>query len=247
MNILEKLRPGDSTEKSQIKNPEFRWEMTNDISEDRIKKVTPELFKLAQEVIEGKAVYDLILSDDASGRLVSLFLKKILDGVQEKHGQHKPDIRFIGDIPYDVHHYKDKGNTGAIYELLKKIAPTRILLVTEFISSGHRIQELTKILEELNLKFDLAVLSGNPLGIKNVKSSFHQDSRLYLGAEGSAGLDLYNYEGSGVIKKMESLFPEKKISVNTSEGKKEVVQRKINQARKDINILAQETLKELGS
>lgn len=241
MSILEKTRSENSTEKPQVKTPGFREEMAKDIKTNRIEGAAPDLFKLAQKIVESKVTYDLVISDDASGRLVSLFLKKILDVVQEKRGQHKPDIRFIGGIDRE-----NEENVTVIMEELKKIAPIRTLLITEFISSGESIERLTKILQKLNLKFDLAVLSGNPWGIKRVSDSFsNQDFQLYLGSEGNAGLDMYQYVGSGVRKIRESPFLERNTSIETSNRKKEI-RRKVKQSREDINLLAQETLKELG-
>lgn len=59
-------------EKPQIKKAEFREKMAEGIKTDRIRAVAPDLFRLAQKVVEGGKVYDLVLSDDASLSLIHI-------------------------------------------------------------------------------------------------------------------------------------------------------------------------------
>ncbi|MBI2637592.1 MAG: hypothetical protein HYW88_01705 [Candidatus Sungbacteria bacterium] len=231
-------------ESFKSKQTKFTEKIAEDVMSDSIREAAPALFTLAHEIVEGGAVYDLVLSDDASGRLVSLFLKKVLDGVQKKHDLPKPDIRFVAGGQHN-----NTETFGAIKGLLEKIAPVRTLVVTEYISSGSSIKKLTRILQELNLKFDVAVLSAEDRGVRNVKDSLlaDKDTQIYLGSKDSdIWRNFYSRDMSGVTKSGESPFPKKNITPHFTEEHKKEMQEKINQAREDISLLAQEALKELG-
>jgi hypothetical protein len=190
-------------------------------------------------------VYDLILSDETSARLVSLFLKKIIDAVQVRQGLTKADIRFVSSGRHE-----NEGIFESIEKLLEDLSPARVLVVTEFIYSGRSIQKLTDILELLNLKFDVAVFLASENGIEYVKKSFAEwipETKIYLGGLSSNTPSLYGRSDlAGVFKSKDSLFPKRKISEHITQKHREELQGTINQAREDIELLAQRTLKRLN-
>ncbi|KKQ82450.1 MAG: hypothetical protein UT05_C0001G0039 [Parcubacteria group bacterium GW2011_GWF2_38_76] len=209
----------------------------------RLAEVAPELQKLAREIVESKKSYDLILSDDASARLVSLFLKKVMDEVQIRRGENKPDIRFVSGGRHDTRIVFE-----AISNLLKEFDPKHVLLVTEYICSGDSIKKLTKILEDLKIDFDLAVLSSTTSGLKTAKEDVEKKpgQEVFLGSVGPMGLKLYGEgKGQGVVKAGGSypVFSPVRYKDMTKDNEiKKEIQASVNQSRKDIDVLAKETL-----
>ncbi|PJE51118.1 MAG: hypothetical protein COV29_02490 [Candidatus Yanofskybacteria bacterium CG10_big_fil_rev_8_21_14_0_10_36_16] len=222
--------------------PSFRESMLEDIELEKIREIAPTLFVLAKKIIQSGKTYDFILSDDASGRLVSLFIKRLIDRFQMGKGLSKTDIRFVSGGRH--------GNTETfckIKELVKKIAPTHVLLVTECIDTGRSILILSNILRELNLDFDIATVSGSEDSMSNISSLLEQTSkRLYFGSEGWAGSTFQGYSGSGVIKYGDSLFPRKIITRQHMPNYRRKAQSCVNRARKDIALLAERIWKELA-
>jgi len=246
----------------QKNKPEFRPAMVEKIQSWQIKRIAPELFELARKIVETRKTYDLILSDDASGRLVSLFLQKILGAVREKNGLPKTDVKFVSSG-----RRADETALDAAKKMLEDMAPERTLIATEYIEIGRSMRKLIPILQELGLKFDVASLSikdesalesvrdlslhGTDKSLfERMKKSFSSkpasDAEIYYGAVGSQGVDMHDRrlvsgvytDPSGVIKKT--------ISAGYGDEEKQKIQTTINRAREDVDLLAQETLKELG-
>ena len=155
----------------------------------------------------------------------------------------KPDIRFVSGGKHD-----DREALIFIKELLKKITPARILLVTEYVATGNSINRLIGVLQVANLDYDVAILSSTKDGILNVKHKIGDanTAKVYCGSESEVGLSLYSNVMSGVQKSYGSLFPQKIISRYITEDHKKEIQGKINDSRDDIYLLAEETLKELS-
>src|SRR3989338_10702411 len=121
MNFKE--RPSAETRKdSPVTN------LSEGIETSVIKDLSFDMFKLARNLKERALTYDTIVSDDASGRLVSLFLKKVFDGLRKKQNQPPVKINFISSGRSIS---KDKLN--AINNFLDKNKNKfgRVLLVTE--------------------------------------------------------------------------------------------------------------------
>ncbi len=273
----------NSLEKVEVKSkegPKYRWEMVKDIKTQEIKNIAPDLFKLAQKIFESGKTYDLILSDDASGRLVSLFLRKVLNSIQEKQGLPVPDIRFV------TASHRSFKDVDAIYSkvsnILKKLNPNRTLLVTEHVQTGRTMTALTrafKILSNhgLNFNFDIAALSiADQKKLEDIQNLLklpknpENNDQVFWGELGQTGFHnlhpkstkqnlagVYSsYDPVDTIPhRLKQVFTEKEKKLdnvmNREYLKKEMekaegVQEKINQAREDINLLAEETLKEFG-
>lgn len=242
---MEQLKSTQENKEVTVKN--LSPEVKEQLKSESIKNASEALFNMAKEIIEAGRSYDFILSDDASGRLPSLYVKKILDGISEKKGLPKTDIRFVaGGLHGDPKIFEKIG------ELIKEINPKKVLAVTEFVDSGNSIIKLMKTMESSDIDFDLAMVSGFGNGISNVNKfmfmSEKSNAKIYVGGKDSSGLRFYNKSMSGVKKNKEVSvpFPIKLKTDDFTSSTQKRIQDEINLARKDIDLLAKETLKEFG-
>lgn len=212
----------------------------------RIFETARALFRLAQKVIEGRQEYDFIISDDASGRLPSLFLKKVLDGFRKRQGLPNISIRFIA-----AGRHEKEAIFKSIRDYLEKNVHGRVLVVTEFIDTGRSMTRLAQILESAGLKFDIAsVTVGQERVLDGVLSELRRKTdspRIFSGGISSTGALFHGASSISGVGKGEapSPFPEKYASSKILQNERLKIQESVNQARKDIGFLAQETLKVL--
>jgi hypothetical protein len=218
------------------------------IETKRIKEIVPQLKNLAGKIIESKKKYDLILSDDASGRLVSLFLKSVLDEVQQKRGGSKPDLKFVA-----AGRHMNQEVFNGIKEFLRKISPERMLLVTEYIETGRGMEKLIDIIQELNIKFDIASVSVSEVdgGLRRVSEMIKDDpdQELYFGEIGKGAIALYGQaQMSGVVKLTnisDSPHPLRyRDFLKDNKNMREDAQAQINKTRKDLHVLADQTIED---
>jgi hypothetical protein len=207
------------------------------IESPRISYSTRQFKRLAKEVVEAGESYDLILSDDASARLVSLFMKKVLDSFLPEGSSKTIDTRFV-----TPHRGVSETTMNAIGEMLKKLSPKRTLVVTEFVSRGQSIRALAEALAKQNLNFDIAVLHSARTK-EEIEQMFlsYPDAQLFLGEDRSDTPHLNGYYGGAGVQggNLNSHIPEK------FKYPEEKYKENLNQAREDISNLAQETIDEL--
>lgn len=113
------------------------------------------LARLVVELKDRIPNYDTILSDDASGRLVSLLLRHIVQGKRDK-AKEPLQTYFLAagrDSTDDIKAKIDE----FIVERKEKLG--KVLLVTEYIGTGKTINFLVNTLEKHNVDFDLAAVS----------------------------------------------------------------------------------------
>ena len=191
------------------------------------------LLKLIIKLKENIGKYESIVSDDASGRLVSLILQKIANKIRKDNDKDQIRVLFIA------------GGSGiqnrkiAINKLIEnnKNKLGRTLLVTDYIQTGESIEKFMEILNDNNINFDVAAVSVSD----DPKSSHHLYSknllkRLYYGEFGNAGLQFYSrISFAGVYKNSTSRepFPELQYNKTTDEMKN---------IREDINLLADKAI-----
>lgn len=219
--------------------------LTEGIENIRIKDVALYMFKLARELKERALGYDTILSDDASGRLVSLFLKRVFDGLRKKQNQPPVGIRFIASGRW-LSAEKPHAIKDLLFENKEKLG--KVLLVTEYIETGKSIAKIVKILNSFGIDFDLAALT-----VSNVTGRVRDLRRSGLRGDFFFGNESYERGGmqlhgksslSGVTKNTESgsPFPERFKDKTTVEEKRLRVQEVVNRSRKDIDNLAKKTI-----
>lgn len=235
---------------------DMKHKLGEGIKTEAIKNVVWQMYALVKKIASHADQYDSIISDDASGRLVSLFLKKVLDTLRSK-GSLPLKLRFIAGDQNDP----DRSLRMERFLTKNKENLGKVLLSTEFIYYGKTIKDFIKALESSGIPFDLAALTistdalskdsenlnidlmGNRVSIKN--GSEHV---FYYGENSSEGLSLYGQEKSAGVKKYRGgglLFPLRYkdlvgegLSTEEKQTKEKEVQQRVKEARRDIELLA---------
>jgi hypoxanthine phosphoribosyltransferase len=241
------------------------------VKDDKYKQVIPDLARLVIEVEDEIPNYDTILSDDAGGRLPSLFLRRIINRKREELGREPSNTYFIGWGRH-ANRKRDWEVRKFIWSKRKQIG--KALLVTEHIRTGGSLNELAKLLEETEINFDIATVSTEQLPTdESMKDKKAIIKRLKYGSVGKAGEKAF-HEGrhwpvpSGVTSKeghfdwnahpqvfnyredlkadflqAEPLFHKDKRRKKRYEEAVQKVAEQIKQARSDTDVMADELYK----
>jgi len=194
------------------------------------------LAKLVIELEEKITQYDTVLSDDASGRLVTLFLVRVINKKKDESNLQPVKSYFISGGA------NSEENNQAIDDFLLKSKSSfgKVLLVSEYIVTGSSLTRLANRLTGQGIDFDVAVLSISPghgfLGNNNLdKKTINLKKRLKYGEESRVAGDVfYNKIFNGVVKSDSGTHPVKR---------KNVKQSFINNSRRDMEFLADEIYK----
>lgn len=195
------------------------------------------LARLVLELKDKLQKYDTIISDDASGRIPSLLLRKIVNKEREKSGREKIPIYFLAGGQT----HGDEIKMKQIDKFLKnrKNSLGKVLLITEYISTGRSIHSLSRILENNKIDFDIATVSLDPDYEIKINSISKILNKLIYGEISPKGLDIYRAKAATGVKKHGILgqpHPRKKTSEEYDESQ-------VRKARKDIDKLAEELSK----
>jgi hypothetical protein len=120
--------------------------------------ILPLIEKLKENI--DKAEYDMLIGDDASGRIPTLILRGIIN---ERSGGPEIRTRFVAG--------GQLRSSAELKDTIRKIKPEiekKALIVTEYISSGKSMEQLSNILKELEISFDIATLKSEFDGEKSV-------------------------------------------------------------------------------
>ena len=193
-------------------------------------KLIEALARLVIELEDNITEYDTVLSDDASGRLVSLLLKKIIDKKREEVEKDKAQIYFIA--PWQQSNF---GWSLAIKKFIadRKDSLGKTLLVTEYIQSGKTIRSLMEILEQQNIDFDTAAVS-----ILHESDDYIKKAGIKYGEAG--GLAAAALCKATKFSGVEKTSTEKSIHPKRAE---ESDPENVRAARKDIDTLSEELSK----
>jgi len=186
--------------------------------------------------------YDTILSDDVSGRLPSLLLRKIIDKVRSKNNLGPVKTYFLA-----AGRYAKSEKRESIKKFLtdKRNAIGKALLVTEYIQSGEGIAWVMNSLQEAEINFDVASVSSsleNEFYIKEFGDIF---KKLRYGQRGDAGLSFYGMTArrvGGVAKDPSNPSPHPEALGGTMGEASRAYQKR---AREDANFLAAEFIDKL--
>ena len=196
------------------------------------KQLIEALARLVIELEDNITEYDTVLSDDASGRFVSLLLKNIIDKKREEVEKDKAQIYFVAS-GRDSNRKRDLAIKKFIAN--KKDSLGKTLLVTEYVKTRKSIEFLMKLLKQKNIDFDTATISMS--GEPEDYNDFIQKTGIKYGEVGGIGKDFYDGSiFSGVEKTLihESAHPKR-----TGEFDPE----KVGVARRDIDTLSEELSK----
>lgn len=176
--------------------------------------ILPLTEKLKENIDKGE--YDMLLGDDASGRIPTLILRGIIN---ERNRKLHPELRSSeSEIKTRFVAGGQLKNKDVLKDVVKEIGSEvkkKVLVVTEYISSGRSMEKFSTALKELNIPFDIATLRsefdagesnfdklsnklkdvGEFLGVSEPRSEFGnenikipQDSKFYYG-EGTYNID----------------------------------------------------------
>jgi len=213
-------------------------------------QVVKSLSRLCLELKDKAVNYDTILSDDASGRFVSLFLKKMIDKKRSEQKKPKTKIFFLpGRYIYDDDFQPSKPSRLSLdsYDPIEKFVESKkysikkALVSTEFISSGYTIKRIVDILEDAGVDFDIAALS-----LKWGPQYFDPriGARLIYGNVDSVGRDAFYKADFLGVHKIQTIGEDKsnKPYINNKLIRKPADPELIRAARRDVETLTQELL-----
>lgn len=134
------------------------------------------LSELSADIESGKFV--LVIGDDASGRLPTLALKKVIDSRYQHLGRQPITTRFIAPPRYGMASYERELRANFDQKIdsivtseaaVKSKEGAKILVVTDFISTGNTLYPLIERLKLLGVDFVVAAMragADTPLGIR---------------------------------------------------------------------------------
>ncbi|MCE9541097.1 phosphoribosyltransferase [Candidatus Kaiserbacteria bacterium] len=134
---------------------------------ERLEKSVASLVSDMKERING-AEYELVIGEDASGRLPALMLGTVLKDVYESRGIRAPMVRFLTSSRPT----KESGDiwekrTAAVREALSEIKKTfdesgrngKVLLVTDVIDTGNSMEGLLRAVQEAGMAPEVATVA----------------------------------------------------------------------------------------
>ncbi|MDD3101807.1 MAG: hypothetical protein PHE59_01515 [Patescibacteria group bacterium] len=219
----------------KIKTPRFREAIYGD-------GLFESLIHLVKELKKEMPNYDTILSDDISGREVSLLLRRLID--KKRTELNKPPVKtyFLASGRHITYESK-------IFDGIKNFIKNekdhlgKVLLVTEFISSGESISKLVNILEQLEIDFDIAAVSmqNSPKDEGYQNNIGYLNKKIKYGDVGKGGLAFHDRTQSidkiFIYEKDISAHPYVKQDILKEE------QKEIKESREDVEVLAEELSK----
>lgn len=197
--------------------------------EEPMKKIFKELLPNIE-----KGDYDLIIGIDASGRIPTLIVGKLINYVYAKKGNEFPKTRFLAG----------SGKKESAEEQINKWNPQKkVLIVEDTILSGSSIKFLANILKEKGIHFDIASIStwGS---IENERQRLRLGSdNIYIGTSDST--DIYKARHLGGVKKEQGdtfARPYKKTVEGERGNIPPHVQETINEARNEADIVVDQLI-----
>lgn len=184
-----------------------------------------DLARLVLELKDKLADYSVIISDDASGRLPSLFFRRLINKERKKNNEPGVKTYFIAGGRHDSQMKYDN-----IKKFLKqKIgSKDKVMVVTEYIETGRSINKLLQIIESLGIDFDLVAVSAY------ADNDFYSEyplikEHMICGGDNHGGAYFHGYVGNSVIKNSSGLpYPVKDYAPQGA----------VNKARRNVAFLA---------
>lgn len=212
--------PIDSEQVQWLKQPTYRL----------VKQLLPEL---------RKGSYQMIIGDDASGRLPTLLFGRVARSIAEEAGKAAPTVHFFaGSRFYGTFHpaedprWKDKKDE-MMRELRGLDAQRKVLLVTDMVETGASLLPLAEVLDTLHIQRDIAAISffdQEKQGKEKIERLLK--GRVYIGDKKGALPSVYEKTDiAGVVKEA--------VNVHSDVVRKPEVNVAKSRAREDIVLLAQ--------
>lgn len=188
--------------------------------------------------------YRMIIGDDASGRVPTFIFDRFLKRVYEKQGMLPPETIFVagsGHIQNEERQRKIlliEGHLQKYHEALEKVKEEKkkVLIVTETIATGNGLRPLTAALKSMGVDFEVAAVGGDIADHARLQDKL--GGRIFFGEPGTP--PIYNEdELSGVWKDKHEVLAHARTK-DASDDRVAEIQEKINSAREDAKIVADE-------
>lgn len=195
------------------------------------------LEQIKSEATKGK--YQLVIGDDASGRLPALILGGAMREIARKRGVREPEVRFVaGTRSYDPTSDKAKKEKIKAYiGGLKKTIPAlrKVLVVTDIISTGASLEPLVHSIVEAGLLCDIATIDATP-----GKEARNRLGEKIIAGDGSTGV-YSRRELAGVEKDRRDLHARRYVDLHEPHGTERIVaSRRIHNVHVEAGRLAEE-------
>lgn len=185
---------------------------------------------IIDDIQKDGTTYDLIIGDDTSGRIPTLIVSKVLNRLNERKGFEPISVRFAGG-----HRLKDYLREHEMDVILRRIEnkPKRILLVTDYVKSGRTIKDFADFFTVREINYDVACIT-----LDNEEEYYRKKGRLPAGINFYCGEQCHSApyiwdEARLTGLKRRSTLKTRVIRDGAS------FDRKVKEAREDVNILAQ--------
>jgi hypothetical protein len=233
-----------------MENPlEIKAEGIDDIAKS-VKSWEPEITRtiveslnfLTREIQDEIPYYDSIIGDDVSGRLPTLFFREIINKKKAEENKEPVQTYFLTS----KRGRKKEINEG-IHQFISKKEIKKTLVVTEHVGSGYSLKPIVSSLKENNIDYDIVAISRDHFILFNNLDPEIKEIRkkLKFYSEGTDGLFFHtNFH----IKKLGGIEKDRheKTKIHSN---REIIDKNhreaINQARKDIALIADVVYKNL--
>ena len=195
-------------------------------------------FKLKDELVN----YDTVLIDDASGRLVGLYLLEQIKIKKTEEGKSRKVMAYGVASGNNVF----SGQEDAVRKFIrdKKDSFGRVLVVTEHIRHGNGIMPLAESLAREGVDFGIATVSAEDTFIDSNNSRYSDErwkwlkDKVVYGNKGKGGLFFYHALESGMMK----IQPSKNKFLAHAQKNPATDKSVINETRRDMGYLARNIL-----
>lgn len=209
-----------------------------------------------------KGEYRILIGDDVSGRIPTLIFREVLEDIYSENGFSKPKTMFLTGLKIDSpkelqekaemanqhltkYYSEDLNPTGLegvknkVFRLVDQIIAShlsnrKVLLITDFVSSGMALEYITAALRNSGISFDIATigLSGDRESLEKklggrIFYSLHNTPEIYT-----------KHDLAGVTKKGHDIFSSRSKRDDNYES-----QDTINKARSDVGFVAEDLVR----
>lgn len=254
----------ESLEKPKAVYPEKSLEYHHREAFKQLEKPTIALVRKLKEAID-KEEYNTLIGDDASGRVPTLILRKVMsDRINIGNPLLSPMEKRESLMTYFVsggQGLSDEtlGYLKLFFESIKKAGNKKFLLVTEYIQSGRSASKLADILESAGVNFDIASTFIDPEASEILAKIEVGGHKIFSGSKMRVPPKIWGHEGiSGVVNIKTSsngrvleahavpFVKDLEIMPLAKERQLEI-QQDINNAREDVNLLSGRVIKKVWS
>lgn len=207
-----------------------------------------ELYRPMRSLVKNLAVqlesgdFEILVGEDASGRVPSFIMKRIIDRIYEMSGRPHPKMIFLagGSISRKSEDREKKKNAIVAYlkeSGLEQQNIHRALIITDTIHTGRSSSLLENALSELNIRVDIASVASTKS--KSELGADYEYSHMHIGKDFFEPKVLHDSSISGVFKNDLDVHAKSTRTERRHFTTKDVHnQSAVNQARKDAKIVS---------